>query len=241
MSRRRLWLAAATLPLAAVAVVGAEVQLARTGPKLPSTAPLDLDGTVGPGSLPPLRVTWLGDSTAAGVGASSPENALPRAVARLGRRPMTITSLAVSGARVADVLRDQVGRLPSDDPDVVFLSVGANDAVHLTGRRTFRHEYQALLEVLPKHSRVVVLGVPDMGAVVRFAQPLRALVGWRGGQIDHDVRARARRAGATYVDIAGATGPAFRRHPDRYFAADRFHPSDAGYRLWAQAVVEVME
>jgi lysophospholipase L1-like esterase len=229
--------AVAAVPITAVVVLAIEVQMARVGTSLPATAPLGLDGSVGPASGPPIRVTWLGDSTAAGVGASGPPTALSHAVALLGGGAVSITSLAVSGARVADVVHDQLRRLPARDPDLIFISVGANDAVHLTSRRSFRRLYGELLASLPPQSRVVALGVPDMGAVTRFAQPLRAIVGWRGRAIDDDVRHRAEVAGATYVDIAAATGPSFRRDPHRYFAVDHFHPSDAGYALWAEAVV----
>jgi lysophospholipase L1-like esterase len=79
-----------------------------------------------------------------------------------------------------------------------------------------------------------------MGAIPRFAQPLRAVAGWRGRNLDAEVRRVAADTGAVYVDIAGPTGPPFRRHPGRYFAADDFHPSDAGYGLWADAVLKVL-
>jgi lysophospholipase L1-like esterase len=47
----------------------------------------------------------------------------------------------------------------------------------------------------------------------------------------------ARDRGAVYVDIADRTGPAMRKDTARYFADDRYHPSDDGYRLWADAVL----
>jgi lysophospholipase L1-like esterase len=79
-----------------------------------------------------------------------------------------------------------------------------------------------------------------MGAIPRFAQPLRAVAGWRGRNLDAEVRRVAAATGAVYADIAGPTGPSFRHDPGRYFAGDDFHPSDAGYRLWADAVVRVL-
>jgi lysophospholipase L1-like esterase len=104
----------------------------------------------------------------------------------------------------------------------------------------FRHTYEELVRALPPGVPVVLLGVPDMGAIPRFAQPLRAVAGWRGRNLDAEVRWVAVRTGAVYADIAGPTGPPFRHHPDRYFAADDFHPSDAGYGLWADAVLNVL-
>lgn len=71
---------------------------------------------------------------------------------------------------------------------MIFLSVGANDAMHLTHRTTFRHEYRILLSRLPPGCPVVVLGVPVMGALPRLRQPLRALAGWRSRSLDGVLR-----------------------------------------------------
>jgi lysophospholipase L1-like esterase len=212
-----------------------EIQLARSGGRLPDV-PLALDG---PGAG--RRMVWLGDSTAAGVGASSSPAALPSQVEDgLGAPDAALAVLAVSGARAADVRADQVPKVAGLRPDLVLISVGANDTVHLTGRGAFRHTYEELVRALPAGVPVVLLGVPDMGAIPRFAQPLRAVTGWRGRHLDAEVRRVAADTGAVYADIAGPTGPAFRRDPGRYFAADDFHPSDAGYGLWADAVLTVL-
>jgi hypothetical protein len=82
-----------------------------------------------------------------------------------------------------------------------------------------------------------------MGAPPRLLQPLRAVAGFRGRQLDAVVRDavadahEARTAPITYVDIAGPTGPPFRRDHDRFFASDGYHPSADGYGLWAEAVL----
>ena len=227
---------AGALVVVAVVVLGGEVLLARRGVDLSEREPYDLGGRVGgdrPGRVE--RVVWLGDSTAAGVGASTADEALPRQVARLADRPVDLTVLAVSGARVDDVLADQVDDVP-DDADTVYVSVGANDTVHLTRAGDFRDRYEQVLAALPDGVDVVLLGVPDMGSTPRFAQPLRFVAGVRGGTIDAVIADLAAAPGRTYVDIAGETGPAFRRDPGELFAADDYHPSDAGYARWAAAV-----
>jgi lysophospholipase L1-like esterase len=216
-------------------IVVVEIQLARSGDRLPELK-LVLDR---PGNAP--RVVWLGDSTAVGEGASSAAGAVPSQVQDgLGRPDAALTVLAVSGARVAGVLAEQVPHVAGLHPDLVLISVGANDTIHFTGRGAFRHTYEQLVRALPPGVPVVLLGVPDMGAIARFAQPLRAMAGRRGRNLDAEVRRVAAATGAVYADIAGPTGPAFRRYPGRYFAADDFHPSDAGYGLWADAVGRVL-
>ncbi|HKY77490.1 MAG TPA: SGNH/GDSL hydrolase family protein [Acidimicrobiia bacterium] len=230
---RRGGLIVAAAVVGAAVVLAVEIQLARAGTRLP-----DLDLVLDrPGEG--RRVVWLGDSTAAGVGASTSAGALPSQVAD-GLAAAGVSVLAVSGARVADVLEDQVPKVAGLEPRLILISVGANDTIHLTGRGTFRHTYEKVVRALPNGVPVVLLGVPDMGAIPRFAQPLRAIAGWRGRHVDAEVRRVAAETGAVYVDIAGPTGPPFRRHPGRYFAADDFHPSDAGYGLWADAVLEVL-
>lgn len=237
---RRAVIGVALVPVALAAVLAVEVQLARSGPDLPDDSPLDLDGRLGgPGDA--LRTVWLGDSTAAGVGASSPDHALPRLVGAALDRPVEVRSLAVSGDRIGDVVADQVPRLAALDPDVVLVSVGANDAVHLTSRDDFRDGLRILLASVPSRAMVVLLGVPDMGAPDRFLQPLRGLAGLRGRQLDDVSRSVAEEGGAVYVDIAGQTGPAMRADRDRYFARDRYHPSDEGYGLWVDAVLAPLQ
>lgn len=235
----RAGLGLVALVAGAAVVLVIEVQLARSGTRLPDRE-LSLDRS-GSGR----RLVWLGDSTAAGVGASGPAGALPSQVAEgldaLGGERMSVAVRAVSGARVADVLADQVPKVAGLAPDLVLVSVGANDTIHLTGRRTFRRTYEDLVRALPAGVPVVLLGVPDMGAIPRFRQPLRAVAGWRGRRLDAEIRKVAAATGAVYADIAGPTGPLFRRHPGRYFAADDFHPSDAGYGLWADAVLKVLK
>lgn len=237
---RRALLGAAAVPIVAVVVLGIEVQLARLGPELPDDTPLDHDGRIG-GPGPALRMVWLGDSTAAGLGASAADRAIPQRVAAALGRPVELTSLAVSGARVVDVIDEQLPAVASLRPDVVLVSVGANDTVHLTSRDAFRDRYEALVDAVPDGAELVLLGVPDMGAPPRLAQPLRAIAGLRGRQLDGVVRSVARKADAIYVDIAGETGPTMRSDTGRYFAADRYHPSDDGYELWADAVLAQLD
>ncbi len=223
------------IPLIASVAIAVEVWLTLRAPRLPDAPPFALDRSA---ATTAESVVWLGDSAVAGLGASSPEGALPLQVQQLGGKPQNITVLAVSGARVEDVLHKQLPELSRQPkaPDVIYISVGGNDVTHLTTRNAFAADYATLLDALPQSSRVVMLGVPDMGSPTRIPQPLRTLSGWRGDQLGHVVRTLAFEHHATYVDIAGATRKPFRSDPDRYFSLDGFHPNDEGYAVWAQAV-----
>ena len=231
-----------------VALFGTEIQLARRGERLDEPDVATLTTVVGSADVTPMRVLWLGDSTAAAVGATSAEHSVSTAVARalVAGRPIAVETrvIAKSGARVNDVLADQTPPVARLRPDVVVISVGANDTIHLTRSGDFRRTYDDVVKALVRagvpRSRIVLVGVPDMGAPPRLRQPLRAVVGLRGRRLDREVKALARDQKTRYVDLFAGTSSAFRANPDKYFASDRYHPSDAGYALWAEVIAPVL-
>ncbi len=234
------------VPVIEVMVAGNGVKVTERDPSLIDVQVDEAGRTVGrdgpdaagaPGR--PLRVVWLGDSLAAGVGTTDEDGAVARQVARRAGRALETEVLAVSGARIGDVLDQQLPRL-TGAPDIVFISAGANDTTHVTSLDDFRQRYEAVLARLPATTSVVLLGVPDMGSTTRLAQPLRAIAGIRANQLDNVVHDLARTHDLAYVNIASQTGPKFRADPDRYFAPDHYHPNDAGYTVWADAIAPVL-
>ena len=211
------------------------------GPDLPDDTPLDHDGAVGAGAGAPLRMVWLGDSHRRGR-------------RRLGRRPRDPApggqrrSTARSSSPPGRLRRPRRRRAwTTRSPDLADLAPGRRARERRRQRRRPPHLARRLpvgattscVAAVPDGALLVLLGVPDMGAPPRYLQPLRGIAGLRGRQLDEvdPVRRRGARR-ACYVDIAGETGPAIRADPDRYFAADGYHPSDDGYALWADAVLE---
>jgi lysophospholipase L1-like esterase len=241
---RRVLLLILVLSLGFVVLLAIELLVALRWPGLPARLPLlldrDFDGSAG--SEGPITLVWLGDSTGAGVGATSVETALPTVIARELRRPVRLRVLAISGARVNDVVMQQLPLLPELRPDVVIVGVGGNDVTHLTPSGLFHGLYDGLLRSIETiHPKaVVVMGIGDFGTVPRLPQPLRALTGLRGRSLDRIIREVARRHGAAYVDLYGRTGPAFGHDPDTFYSADGFHPSDEGYRVWADVILDVL-
>jgi len=235
-------IAVASVFAAFAGVIVAEVLIARGTEKLPAFDRAQLDAVVGPQTDDPLHLVWVGDSTGEGVGASEPSKALPRLVATGLDRPVRLTVLAKSGARAADAADLQAAQLAELDADWIIVAIGSNDVVHLTSRSEFRRQLERLLDSVdaatPK--RVVVLGVGQFAGTPLFAQPLRWISGVRARSINADVRAAAERHGALFVDIIGRVGRGFVGDPERYHAADRFHPSDDGYGLWAKATLDAI-
>lgn len=242
MIRRSLFaLAFATLSLGAM--VGAEIVLALRREYLPTSPVLDVRGTFGPRDGRPLRFVVLGDSTAAGVGAGTADLAYPTLLARRlaadGFR-VELLGIGISGARVRDVLEDQVADAVAARPDLIFIGIGANDATHVTPLDAVRRDMGEVLDRLrPTGATIVVAGAPDMRAAA-FHEPLRSLAGWRGRRVTDAIAAAARERGVPAVALAEQTGHFFQRAPEIYLSEDLFHPSAAGYEKWADAIEPVL-
>ena len=240
---RRAALLLLSLVLLAGVVLGAEAAYAGSRDYLPPESAPVLPAGYGDPAAPALDLAVLGDSTAAGIGASGPggtvAGALAEDLARSTRRRVQLTGLGVSGARAAD-LAGQIERLPPTfDPSrggVVVVLIGANDATHATALAEVRRDVADGVRRLRATGRQVVVGTcPDLGAARALPRPLREVVAWRGRAVAAAEQEAVPAAGGVAVDLAARTGPAFRADPAT-LSSDLFHPSDVGYALWAEAL-----
>ena len=244
MRLRRTVAAGSALVVLMLVVLAAEVAWVATRDYLTAESAPPVNAEIlpsGSGDLgSPLRLVVLGDSTGAGVGASRTEftvgSRLATAVAQAAERAVSLRTVAVSGARAGDLTAQLDGAVELE-PEVAIILVGANDATHLTALGPVRRDLgEAVRRLREAGARVVVGTCPDLGGATAFPQPLRALAAWRGRAVGAAERFAVRSAGGVAVDLAAETGPAFRARPEVMLSADRFHPSDAGYALWADAL-----
>lgn len=242
---RRIVLGLVALVLVCALVIGVEIWLALTREYLPTDPPMALGGTFGEPSGETVRFVVLGDSTAAGLGADDPSGAYATVLAeRLARErnvQVELTALGVSGARVVDVLHEQVPKVAAAKPDLVFVGIGANDVTHVTPLSDIERDMTIAIRRLKETgARVVVAGAPDMRATA-WHQPLRWLAGLRGEQVADTIERVGHEQGVGVVELADETGHYFEADPEPHFSSDDFHPSSLGYRRWADAIYPVLE
>ena len=167
----------------------------------------------------PLWVV-LGDSAAQGVGASAYDRGWVGLVrTRLEARdsqPWRVVNLSRSGARTKDVLQQQWPLAAVLPADLLTVVVGGNDALHSRLPR-WQEDAHDLVAALP---RGTVVSTVSRGLFERKTRVVNA-----------QIRREASQAGLRVADIWAHTGPPYR---GRYF--DGFHPNDAGYAQWAEAV-----
>lgn len=239
-ARLRLGMAgAAGIPFAAVAAAGtvvAQFWYVAHRP-LPSFTDLDPDGTFGPDSAPEVRLVLLGDSTVTGPGLDRCADLWSHQLARrlAGDARIRLRSVAAGGSRVRDVLDAQLPPAQELRPDIVVVSVGANDAMHGTRVRRFEADLDTVVEAFAEAGTEVVLaGVGDLGNIPRLAHPLKALASHRSRVFDRaHARVAARHDHVVKVPVAELTDNQFRSHD--VFCPDLFHPNRAGHTAWADA------
>lgn len=224
--------------LAAGAVVLGEIAIA-VGWPVPPLEEYDASGVIGDDGLPRLRLAAIGDSSTTGPGTSGPEAIWIRQLAGdlSGRFTVELNSYAVGGSKAADLLDGQLRAAEATAADISFVAVGANDALRGVSDRVFEHSLDEVVRRLVAVSRLVVLsGVGDLGSVPRALPPLDRMVRARGRSLDRVQQRVADRYGAIKIDMWGLTTHQFRTRPE-LFSPDRFHPSDAGHRVWADAAL----
>jgi lysophospholipase L1-like esterase len=178
----------------------------------------------------PLWVA-LGDSTAQGVGASAFDRGyvgqLLERLRAVDDARWRVVNVSASGARLRDVLDRQLsalrdlalGDLALGDlkpADLVTCAAGANDLLR-TRWSQLAPQLNTLLGQLPTAAVVATL---PAGLREHKAARANALI-----------RADAPAHGLRLADVHATTGPPW---AGKYWI-DHFHPSDAGYRDWAEA------
>lgn len=199
------------------------------------------DYFIGDSSRPTQTLLVLGDSTAAGWGAGKVENTfaykIAQALPQKGFR-VHVVNVAVGGARLQDVIRSQIASFEKLKPQVVVVSIGANDATQGTDEIEYSNHLRTLLDTLQKNTKVVLFAnTPDMFQAPALPLPLALLANNRARRQNELLQKIAHGSSVRIVDIYGRGKLIYERDPNLY-AADLFHPSGKGYDVWAQLFIE---
>ncbi len=220
-------------------------RLRKSTPRLPD-APLPWHGAVDGGGSEGeggasrrLNLLVIGDSTAAGVGVDHADlglgGRLAEALAARTGREVHWRAAGRNGATANDLVRLYLTPALAGPTDLVFLTVGANDALALRSARAFRRDIRHIVErTFAAHPEAALL-MSSLPAFFRFQllpDPLRRSL-YRHSQ---SLEATAR----TLVDAhpRAHMSPPPPPYTEGFFASDDFHPSAIGYKDWADFAVE---
>jgi lysophospholipase L1-like esterase len=181
----------------------------------------------------------LGDSTAAGVGASTQQEALPGRLAdalneRTGRG-IRWRAVGKNGATAGDIVATFLDEALSEPADLLFLSVGANDAMQMRGAGAFVRDVRRILDAFEARNPgafVLMSSLPVFGRFALLPQPLRTSLFRHSLALEAAARAMVERR--PHALMSNDPPP----YAEDFWADDLFHPGPSGYRDWADWAVD---
>lgn len=242
---RRLRLSRAIAAAQAPVLLPQGRRLRRETPRL-ADAPLPWEGRVDGGgsgdsgaASRPLHLLVIGDSTAAGVGVDHADlglgGRLAEALAARTGRPVHWRAAGRNGATAGDLVRHFLTPALEQPADLVFLTVGANDALALRSAAAFRRDIRRILERTFAAYPSAALLMSSLPAFFRFEllpDPLRRSLYRHSQALEREARALI--AAHPRAHMSPPPPP----YTEGFFASDEFHPSAIGYADWADFAVE---
>ncbi len=183
-----------------------------------------------------MKILFLGDSTAAGIGSASPETSTAGWFSQ-NFPQASITNISQSGLKLDGLLK-KLPQIPQEKYTLTVIQIGANDIMKLTSLRKIDEEVRTLLKYLqPKTAYISILHSGDIGTATIFIWPFNKILSWRSHKV-HDIYEKAAADyGARYVDlIKNNIDQKLSGDQSKYYAKDGLHLSSEGYYLWYEAI-----
>lgn len=177
-----------------------------------------------------VRLLIVGDSTAVGTGATTPERSLAGLLAA-AYPGLHIENRGRDGATLAEV-PNQLSR-NEERFDIVLMLAGGNDVIRLRDLDNTPSHLDRIAQLAKARADTVVLmPAGNVGNAPFFFPPLSWWMASRSRQLHALVRDASQRQGVGYVSLfkERADDP-FAQH-EELNAQDGLHPSDGGYRVW---------
>lgn len=190
----------------------------------------------------PLVYVALGDSTGVGVGAHN-GGYVERLMKRLERlRPSsTLVNLCEAGATTSQVLDKQLPRALKAKGGVMTLGVGINDLARGVSEQEFAQNFERIVSQLKQAGApVVLMNLPDLSAFPAAAGLGGDEVEVRVERFNQQIANIAARYQLPLFDLHQFSREIIHAHPE-FISDDGFHPSDAGYEYWTEALWPVVE
>jgi lysophospholipase L1-like esterase len=206
----------------------------KSSPKLPAQSPLL---TLGQGEK---HVLLLGESTVAGVGASSATTTLAGNFSRIFGDSYQIETIGKKGLRVKEAFSLYLKHKNSENKksEGVLLFLGANDCFLLTSPQEFKIELESLIQqiqVATGAEWIYLAAIPPVHLFPAFSEQMRSFLYRQRNYLLHEMEAiAARKPQVIFHQIPKDLQPEF-------FSADGVHPSDLGYQKIAELAIEKMK
>ena len=199
----------------------------------------DTTGVSGSGDGSPARLLVIGESTVAGLGASSHDLALAgRFAAGLSsrlRRPVEWTVVGRSGVTARRTINELIPLIPPGrEFDHILIGIGGNDVMRISSPKKWRADMLELIAILRRDNpaaKIFISNCPMIKYSPAIPEPIKSILWQLSRMHDANIRQFSRTLDRVYyypqpadVTLEG-------------FFADGIHPSEQGYADWANAML----
>jgi len=182
-----------------------------------------------------LSILGIGESTIAGVGVQTLDQALTARIAQYlaekSGQTVSWDSFGHNGDCLKDLL-DKYQSLPIRKFDIVIVAVGVNDVTGLTSLLRWSQQIAELTNRLKTDygAPVYYCSVPPMHLFTALPQPLRSVMGIRARMLDLVLQQTTSLSEGVYY-LASEFWP-----DQQLLAEDGYHPSAKGYQVWGELI-----
>lgn len=182
----------------------------------------------------PLKLLFIGDSSAAGVGVANFKECVagrtPHLLSHKTGRTVTCRTSGNNSATAGNLCDFILPNLERAEYDYIILNIGTNDAKNFHTASRFKKEFGGLLYALKAKfpdAKIIWSGIIDVSKIPLLPSPLNTLMGIRARLIKQKGNELCFERGALFPQTEW-------RIIEENFAEDGFHASSKGYEEWAQ-------
>lgn len=185
-----------------------------------------------------VKLLAIGESTVAGVGARTHETALTGQFAKhlSNKIGKTVVWFAVgrSGITAGETILELVPKIPDEQFDYIMVGLGGNDVLKLSSPSKWRRDMTKLLGILQDKNpsaKIFITNAPAVRLSPVLPQPIKFLLGHLSALHDKNTK-----------EFTGEMENVFYFHQPTEviedFFADGLHPSEKGYDVWSEAILD---
>jgi lysophospholipase L1-like esterase len=186
---------------------------------------------------PESNILIIGESTAAGVGATSPQETIAQHVYDQLEQKHTIINLGKNGLSAEKLKRLLLHGKPDIPKEIhtAVILIGANDCFKFTPPGKFnKHvkEFVLLLSTVKGVEKIILPPIPPVHQFPSIPKIIRFFLGWHRSILTTELAHLAKRIPEMVFENIDET------YLPEYFAEDGIHPSDLGNKLLAKEIVK---
>jgi len=184
-----------------------------------------------------MKLLYLGESPAAGVGIEEIKHAVSAQVAdKLAiSQKVEWQLLAENGIKIKELLL-KLQQTETHQPDISIITLGVNDCTGLTPSKEWQKQVSDLITELRKRGskHIFFTAVPPLHRFPLLPAPLSWIMGHRANILNDGLQKVCNQNEAKFIAFSITLEA-------KYMSLDGYHPNEEGAELWANSISQQVE